>query len=168
MRFVRFEITRSVHYGGYKREPGLYTDLTEADAANLSAPRPGLPNGYGRRLEDEPEQLPVESTQLPVESTEPSGDSTEASVDSRQADTVSAPQTSPEVTSDEASTPAVDPAAVTEPSSVTTGPDDQAGGSPDANPGKPADFACTVCGKSFADKADPVVSLEGHRRSKKH
>ncbi len=46
---MRFEITHRIHFG-YMREPGVYNDLTEADVRNLSAPRPGLPNGYGRHL----------------------------------------------------------------------------------------------------------------------
>jgi hypothetical protein len=41
-----FQITHRIHFG-YMRELGVYPDLTEADARNLSAPRPGLPNGYG-------------------------------------------------------------------------------------------------------------------------
>lgn len=46
---MKFEITHRIHFG-YMREPGVYEDLTEADARNLSAPRPGLPNGYGRTI----------------------------------------------------------------------------------------------------------------------
>jgi hypothetical protein len=46
---MQFEITTKVHFG-YLREPGICDDLTDADIANLSAPRPGLPNGYGRAV----------------------------------------------------------------------------------------------------------------------
>jgi hypothetical protein len=49
---MRFEITTAVHFG-YMRTPGVYDDMTEADAANLSAPRAGLPHGYGRAVAEE-------------------------------------------------------------------------------------------------------------------
>ncbi len=45
-----FKFTSRVHYG-YTREVGaVYDDLNDADIANLSAPRPGLPRGYGERI----------------------------------------------------------------------------------------------------------------------
>lgn len=50
---MRFEITSRIHFG-YMREPGVYEDLSEADALNLSAPRPGFPSGYGRTIDLRP------------------------------------------------------------------------------------------------------------------
>lgn len=47
---MRFQITERVHFG-YMREPGIYDDITDADALNLSSPRPGLQDGYGRRVD---------------------------------------------------------------------------------------------------------------------
>jgi hypothetical protein len=120
---MRFEMSHTIHFG-YAREKGvIYDDLTAEDVANLSAPRPGMPKGYGRVLPEE---------------------------------------------TNESTTPAETGSPAAEPPASGTGSDDAPGGSPNTDPKAPAQFSCPACGKSFADRPDPEVSLAAHRRQTKH
>jgi hypothetical protein len=139
---MRFEITHPIHFG-YMRPPGVYDDLTEEDAANLSAPRPGFPNGYGRVIPEPDGKPEPERRSEPI--IEP------------------APVAQPQEPTDE-TTPAVTGyGAPTEPLASGTGPND-----PPPPPADPEPTACPECGKDFADAGAPAVSLAAHRRAKHH
>ena len=143
---MRFEITSTIHYG-YVRPPGIYDDLTEADAANLSAPRPGLPNGYGRALPDEKREEPIAT----------SGNQASDDVELLDLGNLLASQELKNETTDSG------PGETTRPTTGGAGSSDQT-----SSPTDPPSTSCPECGKDFADKDSPAVSVAAHRRATGH